>query len=100
MQEANALAQWMPHTITATLLLIAIGMLWRNFGKRLDKMETNIESVKERMPAYATTAQLEEVKQGVGRLGDRMDGRVTNVTERVAVIEALIKHFGVKGGEK
>ncbi len=100
MQEANALAAWMPHTITATLLLGAIGMLWRTFAKRLDKMETTIELVKERMPAYATTAQLEEVKQGVGRLGDRMDGRVTNVTERVAVLEALLKHFGVKDGAR
>jgi len=89
MNEANALASWMPHGVTAFLLLAALGLLWKTFAKRLDKMEGTIETVKDRMPGFATIAQLEEVKAGQGRMGDRMDGRITNAVERIAVLEAL-----------
>ena len=86
---SDALATWMPNTITASLLVAAIVMLWRMFARRFDKLETTLEKVKDSMPGLVTQAQLDDVKQGMGRMGDRMDGRITNVTERVAVLEAL-----------
>ena len=76
------IAHWVPNTVMAACLLLAIGMLWRVFAKRLDKIEATLESVKERLPTFATIEQL-------GRACDRMDGRITNVTERAAVLEAL-----------
>lgn len=76
------LAHWMPNTVMAACLLVAIAMLWRMFTKRFDKMESAIETIRERLPVLATVEQL-------GRLGDRIDGRTTNATERIAVLEAL-----------
>lgn len=87
MGEATALANWMPPVVMALLLVSSLALLWRLFAKRLDKMEATLEMLKERLPLFATTEQL-------GRLGDRMDGRVTNVTERVAVLEALERRKG------
>lgn len=87
MQEANALAGWMPPVVMAFLLIGALALLWRMFAARLDKMEATLDLLKDRLPNLATTDQL-------GRLGDRMDGRVTNVTERVAVLEALERRKG------
>lgn len=76
------LAHWVPNSVMAACLLLAIAMLWRVFAKRLDKIEFTLEALRERIPGLATVEQL-------GRLGDRMDGRTTNATERIAVLEAL-----------
>ncbi len=47
----------------------------------VDKLELRFADITGRLGGFMTT------EQG-GRLGDRMDGRITNIAERLAVLEA------------
>ncbi len=74
------------------------------FNKRLENMEASIKDQDRAMVSLATSADVDKIKGSLldmtarlggfmtteqgGRLGDRMDGRITNVAERLAVLEA------------
>jgi hypothetical protein len=64
--------------------------LWRSFANRLDKMEATLEAIRERLPGFATTDAL-------GRLGDRMDGRITTISGSVEVLRDRLSR-SVRGG--
>lgn len=53
----------------------------------LDKLELRFVDMAARLGGFMTT------EQG-GRLGDRMDGRITNLAERLAVLEATAQRIG------
>lgn len=50
----------------------------------LNRIITRIEALEKQSHSFATLEQL-------GRMGDRLDGRTTNNSERIAVLEALSK---------
>jgi len=76
----DAFSQWMPPAVMMTLLLGAGGLLWRIFSARLEKMEKTLEMIKDRLPGFATVEQL-------GRMGDRMDGKITSIAQDQAVMK-------------
>lgn len=78
----TALAQWVPPPILVGIIFAILTAMLVKFDRLLDKILSRLELLEQRSHTYATNDML-------GRLGDRLDGRVTNVAERVAVIEAL-----------
>lgn len=51
---------------------------------KLEQLERDVQGVAVKLAGTATN-------DGLGRMGDRMDGRITNVAERVAVLEGTAK---------
>lgn len=78
----EALASWVPPSVLVGVALSAAIFLWNKLDKLLEKIVTRLESIESKLHGYATVEQL-------GRLGDRIDGRVTNISERVKVLEVL-----------
>jgi hypothetical protein len=77
------LAAWAPPGVLAAVLLLALAALWHVFAKRFDKMESTLETVKERLPTLATVEQL-------GRMGDRFDARNTEINRELGSIRERI----------
>jgi len=80
----DAISQWIPHTVLAGVLLASLRYGFGKLDRILEKIGDRLTALERAQSNYATLEQL-------GRLGDRIDGRTTNVTERVAVLEALAK---------
>lgn len=78
------ISQWIPSTVLAAVLLSALRYGFNKLDKLLEKIGERLTDLEKASMGYATVDQL-------GRLGDRIDGRTTNVAERVAVLEALGK---------
>jgi len=79
---SEAIANWVPPSILVGMLLGGIAIFYQKLDKLLDKIDTRLNAIERQLNAYATIEQL-------GRMGDRLDGRATNNSERIAVLEAL-----------
>ena len=81
---SETLAAWVPPSVLAGIVIAVFGFWFTKLDRLLEKIVSRLEALERASNTYATLDQ-------VGRLGDRFDGRVTNVTERVAILEALGK---------
>lgn len=90
----QAMAAWVPPSVMLAVIALLGGIVVRTFAARLDKMESTLEQVKDRMPVYVTAPQFEALKAEtnaqLGRLGDRMDGRITAIASSVEVLKDRI----------
>ncbi len=80
----EVVANWVPSTILAAIVLGGIGWASKKLDRLLDKIVARLEAIEGRQHEFATVEQL-------GRAIDRVDGRTTNNSERIAVLEALRK---------
>ncbi len=78
----EALANWIPSSVLVVVSLALISLLWKKADTLLDKIIARLEAVERQAHTFATIEQL-------GRACDRLDGRTTNNSERLAVLEAL-----------
>lgn len=94
----QAMAAWVPPSVMLAVIAILGGIVVRTFATRLDKMESTLERVSERLPGFVTMAQFEQMKAetnaGMGRLGDRMDGRLQAVASSVEVLKDRMSRRG------
>lgn len=80
----EALSSWVPPSVLVGVLMALLAVAYSKLDKLLERIVSRLEAIERRMHDYATIEQL-------GRLGDRLDGRTTNNSERIAVLEALRK---------
>ncbi len=85
----GALASWVPPEVLVSVLAIALGLLFKQ--QKSDAKETK-ESIKELTKAvvemdkrFVSSATVEQL----GRMGDRLDGRITTLAQDVAVMKAV-----------
>lgn len=77
----DSLASWVPPSVLVFVCVALLSVLWRKFDRLLEKIIERLDTIEKSLHQFATT-------EGVGRMGDRLDGRITNIAERVAVLEA------------
>ncbi len=80
----EAFSAWVPPSLLGACFLAVMAVLFRKGDALLSKMIARIEALEKQSHTFATIEQL-------GRMGDRLDGRTTNNSERIAVLEALSK---------
>lgn len=94
----DAIGAWVPPPLLAALvlallsaLILAVTYIARITLKRLDKMESTLETIEKGVPHFVSQAQLEAAREAIriamGSLGDRMDSRIQKVSDRLAVVE-------------
>lgn len=88
----GALVSWVPPEVLVATLAGAIGLLYRVVIDRAKKTEATLEKITEAirvvreeqhemrlaMTSFASVEQL-------GRMGDRLDGRITSAESKIAV---------------
>lgn len=86
--DVSSLASWVPAPLLAGLTWLLLRRIAVDAEKRLSNLEDAVKHVNETMiqvkmqlPLYATLQQL-------GAMGDRLDGRITNLAQDIAVIKA------------
>lgn len=90
----QAMAAWVPPSVMLAAIMLLGGIVLKAAAKRSDKMEATLEQIKDRLPGLVTATQLEALKAEtnaqLGRLGDRMDGRITAIASSVEVLKDRI----------
>jgi hypothetical protein len=85
----NGLSSWVPVDVLVAALCVVIGLLYKLVLDRAKKTELAIDAMTKalheldkRFVSAATLAQL-------GSMGDRLDGRITNIAQDLAVLKAV-----------
>lgn len=94
----QALAAWVPPSILVGLVIVFGLMLWRSFAQRLDKMETTLEKIKELLPAFATNAAFDRIKEetrlSVRSLEDSFHTRLNALSGTIEVVKDRLTRRG------
>lgn len=80
----ESLSAWVPPSVLVGVLLALAAVLMRKADALLNRIVSRLDALEKQAHSFATVEQL-------GRACDRLDGRATNNSERIAVLEALTR---------
>lgn len=85
----TGLSTWVPSDVLVGALTLVVGYLFKRILEdsketkdALKSVTTELQAIRLQQTGYAT-------KDELGRMGDRFDGRVTNLAQDVAVMKAV-----------
>lgn len=100
----EAIGGWVPPNLLAAALLAmfsvgltVVGVAARALLKRLDKLESTVESATKEISRLAQFATREQVSEGMSSMGNRFDERVAKARDEIARLEVRIARLEERG---
>jgi hypothetical protein len=86
----GALGTWVPPDVLIGLLCLVIGLLYKLVLDRAKKTENTLDELKRAIVDLDKRFVSAATLQHLGSMGDRLDGRITNVAQEIAVLKAVV----------